>query len=118
MKTSYNIPPALFAAGTLLFALEPMVEGITILDTLVWAMVVGLMAFAIVLFIIQLIRDKKEYWQNITEPGKFAYAHLVISIVGVCIAYFYDSSILEVWVSGVVLELLYIFSPQIGSNKN
>lgn len=106
-----GVPSTLFRISYLLFALTPITDGSESLSIIAWGMVSFGFVVAILAFVVQLIRHKKEFIKAAVQAEKQTidykdFIDLSISIVGVVVAHAFSSPLLSLWIAFAALNLV------------
>lgn len=110
-KSITGVPATLFRTGYLLFALTPITDGSEPLNNIAWGAVSFAFTVAVLAFVVQLIRYKKEFIKAAVQAEKQTidykdFIDLSISIVGVVVAHAFSSPLLSLWIAFAVLNLV------------
>lgn len=101
----------IFSAFLLLFAIEPLFAGMTMVDYAVWGLIVLCILLLIVSLARNLAKDARGFLSRYTSRSVFSVIDIVISLIGVAVSYAVESNLNAFWIFMLVLTVISYFLP-------
>jgi hypothetical protein len=107
----HNLPFFMFSIFFFLFAVEPALEKINIIDYIVWSLIILCGAIWLVSCIISIVKNKKNFIISFASTSIFSFFNIASALIGLIISYFFNSNLIKLWIFLLVIYIVAILIP-------
>jgi hypothetical protein len=115
MKKRYlrhNLTSFMFSIFFFLFAVEPALEKINVIDYIVWSLIILCETIWLVSCIISIVKDKQNFILNLTSTSRFSFFNIASALIGLIISYSLNSNLIKLWIFLLVINIVSILIPR------
>lgn len=107
----HNLPSFIFSIFLFLFAIEPVLVKIIVIDYIVWSLIMLCGIIWLVICIISIAKDKQNFILSLTSTSRFSFFNIASALIGLIISYSLNSNLIKLWIFLLVINIVSILIP-------
>lgn len=107
----HNLPSVMFSIFFFLFAIEPVLAKIKIIDSIVWVLIILCGSIGLISCIIFTVKDTRNFFINLASTSRFSILNIASALLGLIISYSLNSHLIKLWIFFLVINILYLLIP-------